>query len=347
MSRPRLSAWSVGSVAFVVTICTTPVSLGHVVLKEAGYGTLPWMTLAALLGLLGVYLNTELIERGLSPWAERVRYYLRFPRALFYLIGASAMLNVWLNLLAKTELPSTPRIVASLLTLLPALYALRLGVELTTRVIGMIGLVVLPAFLLLILGDLPSMEPAYLLPAPFGEGTLPWIWPMMLFAPRGYDVLPALGPHVSSPVRTAAFVGVGAGGLLVLISMVMPQLVFGLSVARQLPTPFLSTIGAITSPYFPFQRIAFISIIIWQMITFSIVTAYSISGIASLGLRVHPLTHWTALGVWLFLVLLLSLYVMPEDLIVVLKNAWSILGLILFFGIPMLLLPFRRKVDYA
>ncbi|MDA8347124.1 MAG: GerAB/ArcD/ProY family transporter [Thermaerobacter sp.] len=341
--RIGLAPWSIAGVSFVVTVCMTPVSLGRPVFEYAGYGTLLWMTLAWGAALLGTYLTLTLIDAPLHRWADGVRSFLHYLRAPFFLAGAAAMLHVWLDILGRTQLPGTPRIVVAMLTVGLAVYAVRLGIENVGRVIGLTAVLSLLPLFLLVVGALPNVELRRLLPFPLGTGGIPWVWPMILFAPRGYDILPVFGPLAKGELRKPVYWGMALGGLYLLLSMVEPQLVFGLTAAAQLPSPFLSVVETITSTYLPFQRIAFLSIIIWQMVVFSIVTAYSTAGIASLGIRVFPLTPWAAVLPWSIAVLALAIPILPEDVFTAIKNIWSFYGIIIYFVIPALLLALGRR----
>ncbi len=340
---PALAPWSIAGVSFIVTICMTPVALGRPVFQAAGYGTLLWMLLAFGWSFLGTHLSLSLNDAALNPWADTVRKGLRFLRVPFYLMAAAAMLHAWVDLLAYTELPATPRLMVALVTAGLAFYAIRLGIENVTRVIGLIAIVSIVPLTILVLGAMPDASLRWLLPFPFGTGSIPWLWPTILFCPRGYDILPVFGPLAKGDLRRPVFTGVALGAGYLVITMVEPQLVFGLTSASQLPSPFLAVVETITSTYLPFQRIAFVSTIIWQMIVFSIVTSYSIAGIASLGVRVHPLTPLRVLVPWLAVVVGLAVVVLPEDVFAVIKNTWSLYGIILYFLLPALLLGFGRR----
>ncbi len=340
---PALAPWAISGVSFVVTVCMTPISLGRPFFQHAGYGTLLWMTLAWWASMLGTYLALALIDAPLSRWAEGVRSFLRYLRVPFYLAGAAAMLHVWLDVIGRNQLPDTPRIVVALLTVALAAYAIRLGIENVGRVVGLIALVSILPLYLLVVGPLSNVDLGRLMPYPLGTGIIPWIWPTILFCPRGYDILPVFGPLAKGDLRRPVYWGMALGGLYLLLSIVEPQLVFGLTVASQLPSPFLSVVETITSIFLPFQRIAFLSIIIWQMIVFSIVTIYSISGIASLGIRVFPLTPWASVLLWSAAVTVLATMIVPEDIFTVIKNVWSSYGLLLYFVLPALLLVFGRR----
>lgn len=338
MTQAVLRPWTVGAIVFVVTVCMSPVALVQPVTAAVGQGALLWLVVALSVGWLGVELNVALVESPLAPWAQHWRRRLGYLRAPFYLAGAAAMLSVWLNILSATELPQTPRWVASLLTLGAVVYALRLGFEPTARLLGLIGLLVAPGLLLLLIAVLPEMQPGRLLPNLFGDGVVPWTWPMILFMPRGYDVLPVFGPQVQGPYRAAVRTGVGAGGLYLLLSMTAPALIFGFPATAQMGYPFLKAIGIVSSPYIPFQRVAFVSFILWQMIGFAVVAAYSICGMHSLGVRMQPLTPWPVLTAWTGTVFLLTLEALPSDAMVSIKTVWSLYGLLLFIALPSALL---------
>jgi len=339
---PAIAPWTIAGVSFLVTVCMTPVSLGRPVFQAAGYGTLLWMLLAFGAAMLGTHLALALNRATFVPWADRARSLLRFLRVPFYLSAAAAMLHVWLDILARTELPSTPRLTVALLTMGLGVYAIRQGIETVGRSIGLLAVATIVPLFILVLGAFPNVELTRLMPYPFGTGAIPWLWPTILFAPRGYDILPVFGPLAKGDPRKPVFVGMALGALYLVLTMVEPQVVFGLTSASQLPSPFLSVVETITSSFLPFQRIAFLSVILWQMVVFAIVTSYSTAGIASLGVRVFPLTPWAALVPWVLLVIALAVPILPEDIFTVIKNAWSIYGILLYFLLPSILLAFGR-----
>ncbi len=339
---PAIAPWTVAGVSFLVTVCMTPVSLGRPVFQAAGYGTLLWMLLAFGAAMLGTHLALTLNGATFVPWADRARSFLRFLRVPFYLSAAASMLHVWLDILGRTELPSTPRLVVAVLTMGLGVYAIRQGIETVARAIGLLAVTTIVPLFILAFGAFPNVELTRLLPYPFGTGMIPWLWATILFAPRGYDILPVFGPLAKGDLRKPVFVGMALGALYLLLSMVEPQVVFGLISASQLPSPFLSVVETIASTFLPFQRIAFLSVILWQMVVFAIVTSYSTAGIASLGVRVFPLTPWTALLPWALLVIALAVPVLPEDVFTAIKNLWSIYGLLLYFVLPAILISFGR-----
>ena len=340
---PALAPWSIGGVSFVVTVCMTPVSLGRPILQAAGYGTMLWMALSFLAAMLGTQLTLTLNDAELSPWADRVRNFMRYLRIPFFLAAAAAMLHVWLDIMGRTDLPVTPRYVVAVVTVALAAYAIRMGIASVGRVIGLVAVVTIVPLFILVVGAFPNVEIGWLLPYPLGTGTLPWLWPTILFAPRGYDVLPVFGPIAKGDLRRPVFLGMALGALYLFLSMVEPQLVFGLTAASRLTTPFLDVVETITSTFLPFQRIAFLSTILWQLVVFSIVAAYSTAGLASLGVRLFPLTPWPAVASWLAAVIVLALPVLPEDLFVDIKNLWSLYGILLYFVLTGLLLAFGRR----
>ncbi len=338
--RPALRPWTVGAVAFLVTVCMSPLVLVEPITREVGTGVSLWYALAIVAALVGVEFNARLVRSDLVPWADWLRTHVAPWRAAFFLLGAAFMLTVWLNVLAATELPDTPRAVSSMLVLVVVAYTIRLGLEATMNLVGLLALVVAPMLVLSYLGIVPAMRAANLLPiAPL---SVPWLWPLITFMCRGFDVIPVAGPHVRGAFRTAVLVGVGSGAVLLTLTMLAPVLVFGAKVTAEMAYPYIRTIGIVTSPYLPFQRVQFVTFITWQMISFGIVAAYSICGLASLGVPVHPLTPWRAVLPWTASVLAISLYVMPPDVSVRLKTLWSVYGLILYYAVPALVLAFGR-----
>lgn len=348
MSQPVFRPWTIGAAVFIISVCMSPLALVQPIIATTGHGALLWYMLSVLTGLLGVYANIAAVETPLAPWAQTAWSYLRYGRSLFFVLGATAMLTVWLNILSATELPDTPRYVSSLLTIVVVAYALRLGIQTSARLAGLLGFLVAPGLVLILVGVFPEIHPGYLMPDFLGSGQVPWLWPMIVFMPRGYDILPVVGPHTDGQYRTAALVGVGAAAVYLLVSMITPALVFGFGGAARMSSPFLQMIGIVSNPFLPFQRLAFVSFIIWQMICFSIVLMYSICGLQSLGVRVHPLTPMPAVLIWMAAVFVMSLFFLPTDIFTALKVAWSAYGLLIYIAAPLTLLAFgRRRVALA
>lgn len=334
---------TLGAVVFLVSVCMTPISLVEPIVKATGEGTLLWMLLAGGFSLLGGCLNLLLIEAPLVAWADRLRDWMRYPRVLFYATGSATMLNIWLNILSGSELPSTPRLVLALLTLAVTAYALRMGVETVTRLVGLIGVIVAPIVFGLALLALTNAQLGPLLPHPLGTGQIPWIWPTILFAPRGYDILPAFGPLARPLQWRPVYVGLALASAVLLLSIVTPILVFGYAATLRFAFPYLSAVSTYTSQFLPFQRIGFLSFIAWQMIAFAITTAYAMAALVSLHAQVHPLTPWTAVTAIVLVVLALSLYLMPADISILEKNIWSTYGILLFCLSPGILLAAGRR----
>lgn len=342
-SRPALHPWSLGATVFVVTVCVTPVGLDHALVAEFGYSALAWILLAVLVSLFGMYWNIRLADADLHGWRATGARWLGYLRAPFYLLGAGFMLNIWINALSTIDLPATPRIILALASVAPALWALRLGVELVNRIAGFIGLLMIPGLLLIVIGTVPDVRWGEFLPSPLHLGVLAPIWPAVLFAPRGYVVVPTLAHHVQGPYHRAVLIGVLAGGIYLLLALIEAPLVFGVPVAAQMAHPFLRAVATISNPYLPIQRIAFLSSVLWQMIVFTIIITYLISALQDLGVRVHPLVPWRWVIVAGACVVWFSLFTWPEDVLLSLFNLWSLWGIWLFLIAPMLLTPWRRS----
>jgi spore germination protein KB len=290
-----------------------------------------------------MYMNTRLADATLRGWRAVGARWLGYVRAPFYLLGAGFMLNIWLNALSTIDLPATPRIVLALASMAPALWTLRLGVELVNRIAGFIGLLMIPGLLLIVISTLPDVRWGEFLPSPLSLGVPASTWPAILFAPRGYVVIPTLAPNVRGPYHRAAFLGVLAGGIYLLLALVEAPLVFGVPVAAQMAYPFLRAIATISNPYLPIQRVAFLSSILWQMIVFTIIITYAISALQDLRVRIHPLVPWG----WVFVagagVVWISLVAWPEDIMLSLFSLWSLWGIGFFLIAPALLLVGRRS----
>jgi len=341
MTPIRVAPWTLGLVVMLVTICMSPMSLDQAFLQAAGYATPLWLAMAGVTGLLGVWLTAGLMEADLAPWAAWLRDALRFPRALFYTLGAGLMLNAWLKVVIVVALGRTPRPVLALALVLIAVYVLRLGMESTIRFVGFLALLIVPAAVVLEALGLLNADVHRALP--LDVATVPWLWPAILFAPRGYTVLPVLAPHAGHPWRKAAYLGVALGFLLTFAPILLPVLVFGYPAAAADSAPLFHAIGAFSSTFLPFQRIEFISLISWQMTSGAMTAVYALCALSSLKVRLAPLTPWPAVLGAALATLALALPVWPPQQYAEIMNDWSIYGLLLFFALPAALLSLGRQ----
>jgi len=342
VSRLRIAPWTLGAVCFAATVCVTPVSLGQSFILAAGSATPLWMLLSAATGLLGVDIQTRFIEAPLAPWAAWLRNAFRYPLALFYALGTGLMLNVWLTILGGTELAATPRLASALLLVTVMAYMLRVGFDSAMRLLGLIALVIGPSILSLLIAALTNADFARLLPHPFGTGAIPWLWPTFLFASRGFDVLPALAPFAGGSLRRVAFVGVALGSVITFSSVVVPILVWGYPAAAQWQHPLLKAIGTYTSVYAPFERIAFVSFIAWQLNSFAASGVYALSLLVTLRAPVDPVTPWWAVLPVVLITLAGALPVLPLDVADDVLNLWSAYGLLILIVLPAALLLLGR-----
>lgn len=337
MSRPALTPWSLGATVFVITGCVTPVILDHALVSHFGYSSLAWSLLAVPTALYGTYWNLRLADANLQGWRAVGARWLGYLRAPFYVLGAGFMLNVWISTLAAIDLPATPRLVLVLVSVAPVIWALRLGIELANRITAFIAMLITPGVLLMVAGVAPHIRWAEFLPNPLHLGTPAFIWPAILFAPRGYIVIPAFAPHVRGRYHHAVFVAVLAGSVLVMAALLEAPLIFGVPVAAQMVHPFLRAIATISSPYLPVQRIAFLSTILWQMVSFTITVILTVSALQDLRVTVHPLVPWPWVLGAMAVVIWLALFTWPEDVFLPLFNLWSLWGIVLFLIAPVLL----------
>lgn len=337
ISRPALHPWSLGATIFVVTGGITPIALDQALVSRFGYSSLAWSLLAVPTALLGTYCNIRLADADLQGWRAVAARWLGYLRAPLYLIGAGLMLNVWVSALSTIDLPATPRVVLVLASIAPVVWALRLGVELVNRIVGFIGMLMIPGVLVMLFGVVPNVRWAEFLPSPLHLGAPAFIWPAILFATRGYVIIPTFAPLVQGRYHLAAYIGVVVSSVLLVWALVEAPLIFGVPVAAQMAHPFLRAISTISSNYLPVQRIAFLSSILWQMVLFTVIVTFAVSALHDLRVQIHPLVPWRWVVVASALVVWIGLFTWPPDVFLALFNLWSLWGIVLFLMVPVLL----------
>jgi len=341
--QARIPPWTYSSMALMGTICMSPMTLSQAIIRAAATGTPLWIALAIPIAMLGTYASVQLVDAPLAPWAAAVDNALRYPRAIFYVLGAALMMSPWLNILGETLLPRTSRLFLALVILAVVACSLRLGAEATTRFIGFLGLFVGISVTFLLALGVAKAGWHHLLPHLLGEGTIPWLWPTILFVPRGYDTVAAYGPLAAPPWKRPVYLALLVGALIDWIAVVLPVLVYGYPASAQDPTPLLRALGTFTSPYLPFQRVGFVALIIWQFNVIAVVTYYCLAALLSFRAPAMPLVPWLPLALVVLAVLVLTYLPLPIDLLGISMNIWSLGGFLLYLVLPLMLLSLGRR----
>jgi len=343
LRQARIPPWTYGSIALMGTICMSPMTLSQAIIRTAETGTPLWITLAVPVAMLGTYASIQLIDAPLAPWAAGVDNALRYPRAIFYVLGAALMMSPWLNILGETLLPRTSRLFLAVVVLAVVTYSLRLGAESATRFIGFLGLLVGSGVTFLLALGVTKAGWHHLLPHLLGEGGVPWLWPTILFVPRGYDTVAAYGPLAAPPWKRPVYWALLIGTLIDWVAVVLPVLVYGYPASAQDPLPLLRALGTFTSPYLPFQRVGFVALIIWQFNVIAVVTYYCLAALLSSRAQVMPFVPWLPLALVVLTVLALTYVPLPIDLLAISMNVWSLGGLLLFLVLPLALISLGRR----
>lgn len=336
VGTPRVTPWSLSALVFIVTVCVTPMCLDRTFIAETGPSLLTWLLLAICTAGIGYYLQMRVTMPQNQAWLP-----MRILFALFYAVGAGMMLNAWLTVIALIDLPVSPRMIVAALSLMPAIYVLRLGIEAVARLTTFIALIALPTLVLLVIGASTAMHISELMPRPLGFTGVPGIWPVILFAPRGFVILNAFAQDCREQHVRYVLAGAAAAALLLLVALIMPVLVYGRAPATMMTFPTLRAIGTISSSYLVVQRIAFLSSVIWQMIITVVMASYGIASIRAIGLPVRALIDWKALAVLAGVIGAVAYPELPEDQYAALIGVWSLLGLFLFIVRPLGILALR------
>jgi spore germination protein KB len=298
----RLSRRQVTLLVFAVTICVTPFTYDSVLLlylgRQAWLGLLP----ALAVGLVGCGVAgalaarfpgrnvTEYAQEALGPWAGRLFLLLL---GLVLLAGAPANLHAFARVIHFAELPRTPPYyITALMTAIVA-YACYGGPEVIARASEVLAPLVVAGLAAIYLGPLATVKVARLAPLqPF-----PWsaFWlPMVLSAlgtARGFLCLLIVGGAAREPDRLwgPAMAATAAAWVLLALSVVLPVAVLGADLAQQMRYPLLGVTGTISFRWLPFQRITSLTVLIWQMLMYSVLAFYLWAGVfvlcAACGIR--------------------------------------------------------------
>lgn len=298
----RLSRRQVILVAFLVTICVTPFTYDSVMLLYLGRWAWAGLVPALAAGLLGCAIAGSLAARFpgksiveyapevLGPAGGRIFLLLL---GLTLLTGAPGNLHVFARVVRFAELPRTPPyLIAGLFTAV-VVYTCYGGPEVIARTAEALAPLVIVGLLIIFLAPLPTVVPvrmAALGPFPWASYWLPMV-SSTLGTVRGFLVLLVVGGRIRGreDLRGPAMAATLAAWVLLAMSLALPVAVLGSNLAAHLRYPILGVTGTITFHWLPFQRITTVTILIWQMIMYTVLAFYLWAGVlvvcAALGIR--------------------------------------------------------------
>ncbi len=354
----RLSRRQVILLVFLVTVCVTPFTYDSVMLVYLGRWAWVGLLPALAVGLLGCAVAGSLAARFpgrsvidyapevLGPAGARIFLLLL---GLTLLTGAPGNLHIFARVVRFAELPRTsPYLIVAMFTAVVT-YTCYGGPEVIARAAEVLAPLIIGGLLIIFLAPLATVVPyrlAMLGPFPWASYWLPLVSSTSGTA-RGFLVLLVVGGRIRDheDLRGPAMAATLAGWVLLALSLALPVAVLGATFAANLRYPILGVTGTITFHWLPFQRITTVTILIWQMIMYTVLAFYLWSGVlvvcAALGIR-----NWRP---WLLAGGALTIYVagiphapsVQRDLI----DAWNfaVVGAGIMLPAPLLLLHRGRR----
>jgi len=299
----RLSRRQVTLLVFLITVCVTPFTYDSVLLlyldRQAWLGLVP----ALAVGLLGCAVAgtlaarfpgrsiVEYVPEILGPVAGRAFLLLL---GLVLLAGAPGNLHVFARVVRFSELPRTPPFWIAALIVPIVGYACYGGPEVIARASEVLAPFVLLGLAVIYFAPIVgTVVPARLAPThpfPWASYWLPAV-SSSLGTVRGFLALLVLGGSADEPerLRGPAMIATACAWVLLALSVALPVAVLGAGFSAELRYPILGVTGTISFRWLPFQRITAITILVWQMLMYTVLAFYLWSGVlvlcAALGIR--------------------------------------------------------------
>jgi len=346
--RGELSPLTIGLLAFVSSLCVTPLEYPGFWLASLG----PLAVLAPIgataVGLLGT--TVAMRFSGTRPWERGgpgVRF-LAVALAPVVLFGAAANTEVYAQASASVFTVHFPLYYPVAFVGVASAVAAYYGVVSVARTISVLFPLVATGLVLLFAAPIGNIDLRNLVgPQPAFQPTLDGMTIASLGAVRGFLVLLVWGGRARNgrAATRAALLGVAGAGLLVVVSTVWPLAIFGLPEALTLRFPLLAVTGSVFWQWFPSSSFEALTMVVWQVVAFLVVAEYIALGADVLRLAVPSLGRLPAFALAVLPVALASVQMRPgaQAAALVAFNALAVaVGLALPAG---LLLAGRRPAD--
>ena len=287
-THPRVSAWQVGLLVFILSLCLTPFDLPSLLIPRMGPRSAWWGELPALaVGLWGIAVVTALSRRALGRTLDRTVLAAMGPVAGYaylaaltglFLFSVPGCLLVFAPAAHDDLLPRLPIAFVAVMVAAVGAYAARSGPETIARcaealapllVGGLLGIYVPLVGTHLGFGRLlPLRLPTW----------SQWLSPQVVGATgtiRGFLPLLVLGPLMAGKPSAIRF-GLAStlAWLLIVLAVIIPVVVFSGPLVREFSFPFLATETTVGWHWLPLRSLVVLTLLIWCVVTFLVFSTY-------------------------------------------------------------------------
>ncbi len=287
-AQSRVSAWQIGLLVFVLSLCLTPFDLPALLVPRMGARSAWWGMLPALfVGLWGIAVAVALSRRSTGRSLDRTVLAAMGPVAGYsYLVALTALfvfsvpgcLLVFGPAAHDDLLPRVPIAFVAVMVACVGVYAARSGPETIGRcaealapflVVGLAG----------IYAPMVGLHLSFARVLPVHPPTWSqWISPQVAGATgtiRGFLPLLVLGPAIAGQVPALRF-GLAStlAWLLIVLSLIMPVVIFNGPLVREFNFPFLAAEATIGWHWLPLRSLVDLTLLIWCAVTFLVFSTY-------------------------------------------------------------------------
>jgi spore germination protein (amino acid permease) len=334
------------------TICLTPFGFPTVL-----YGILEqsaWVPIIAAFVLtiwniyISLYICRSFPDLNLVQWSKKAMG--RWVGGI-YSVGAILVMYMWgllmlyefLSLLSYTQLPFSVRFLPLSFLIVAVYYLLSRGLEGWIRWGELFAIVLFVGLLLINAPQFTNASFSNLMP--FGDilqepsrYLKPEIW-AALFMFRSVFTIFFIYPYikVTGKLFRWSLFGLTIGFVEILLAIILPITIFGVSFARKLTFPYQESLGTVSLKILPIERITLLTPMVWQMIIVYVLCFSTFCTVEGVRTLIKANKDRTILYIVGGVTFLLGLYPPKERTILMVIMYWSLAGLIIFTLIPTLI----------
>jgi hypothetical protein len=276
--RGELSPLSLGVMAFIVSLCVTPLQYPGYWLGSLGTAAVLVPLAACLVGVVGTLVATHLVAThgGLGRWGPAGR---SFALALLVLVLTAGVesLSIYARVDGAVQATHFPIYYAVVFVLAGAVWAAYYGAEGAGRAVTATFPLVAIGLAFIFVSPLGNIDARNLFgPQPTMATGIDVVTWTSLGVIRGYVLVLVWGGRVHdlAATRRAVLWGVVGAGVVAALSVVLAQSVFGLPEVVGLRFPLTAVTGTLFWQWFPTSSMEAVVMVVWQVVTFGTTAVY-------------------------------------------------------------------------
>lgn len=344
---PRISRQQFFVIFAIANICLTPFGFPALILKQLDHHAWLSPTIAFLLSIWNVFVAISLArqfpEHNIVEWSSQVLG--KWLGALFsilfiivmYFWGISMVWVLW-HLVMFTQLPYTPIFLPTLIIVGGVVYLLRQGLESFARFAEV--MIVLIFIGLIAVNSVQFINADFGRLLPFGnikyENLVNADTIASLFVFRGIFIIFFLYKYLNEKKRMfmLSLGSLSIAFIEIALSVILPIAIFGAHGAKILTYPYQEAISSVSIRWFPFEKLTFITPMLWQIIIVYVLGSSLFCTTEGLAHLFKIKSKKRLLLIVGLLTWVIVLYQIPTSQLAEWMKIWSLAGLVVLTVIP-------------